>query len=160
MEEKKSRKIAHIAIFSLVVIVLFFNIFSYFGASIFLPGRELREISGANPQTNHKMSLDVSQGTVILNIWATWCGACVAEMPEINKIAEKYKVYGAIKPVFKYEVYREISPKFKSVIAADEFFSDLYISVLPTTLLIQDGVIKKVHTGTLNADFVEEWVKD
>ncbi len=160
MEEKKSNKIFHIAIFSLVIIVLLFNIFSYFGASIFLPGRELREISGVDPQTNSRMSLDMSHGTVILNIWATWCGACVAEMPELNKIAGKYKVYGAIKPVFKYEVYREVSPKFKSVIATDEFFEDLYISVLPTTLLIQDGVIKKVHTGTLTADFVEEWVKD
>ncbi len=160
MEEKKSRKIVHVAIFSLVIIVLLFNIFSYFGASIFLPGREISEISGVNPQNNHRMSLDVSHGTVILSIWATWCGACIAEMPELNKIAEKHKVYGAIKPVFKYEVYREVSPKFKSVIASDEFFSDLYISVLPTTLLIKDGVIKKVHTGTLTADFVEEWVKD
>lgn len=160
MEEKKSNKIFHIIIFALIAVVLLFNVFSYFGASIFLPGRELREISGVDPQTNSRMSLDMSHGTVILNIWATWCGACVAEMPELNKITGKYKVYGAIKPVFKYEVYREVSPKFKSVIATDEFFEDLYISVLPTTLLIQDGVIKKVHTGTLTADFVEEWVKD
>ena len=153
-------KIVRIAIFSLVVIVLLFNIFSYYGASIFLPGREFRQVTGADPQTNHRFSLDVSQGTVILNIWATWCGACVAEMPELNKIAARHKVYGVIKPVFKPEVYREVSPKFKSVIATEEFFEDLYISVLPTTLLIKDGVIKKVHTGTITADFVEEWVKD
>ena len=160
MEEKKSSKIVHIVIFSLVIAVLLFNVFSYFGASIFLPGRELREISGVEPQSGRRTSLDLSKGTVILNIWATWCGACISEMPEINKIAEKHKVYGAIKPVFKYEVYREVSPNFKSVIAQDEFFEDLYISVLPTTLLIQDGVIKKVHTGTIDADFVEEWLKD
>ena len=160
MEEKKSKKIVHIAIFALVIIVLFFNIFSYFGASIFLPGRELREITGVDPQTNFRNTINISHGTVILNIWATWCGACIAEMPELNKIAAKHKVYGAIKPVFKYEVYREVSPEFKSVVATDEFFGDLYISVLPTTLLIQDGVIKKVHTGTITADFVEEWVKD
>ena len=158
MEEKKSSRIFHIIIFVLVIIVLLFNIFSYFGASIMLPGRELREITGVDPQTNHRISLDVSQGIVVLNIWATWCGACIAEMPEINKIAEKYSVYGAIKPAFKFEVYREVSPRFKSVIAQDAFFEDLYISVLPTTLLIQDGVIKKVHTGTISSDFVEEWV--
>ena len=159
MEEKKSNRIFHIIIFALVIAVLLFNIFSYFGASIFLPGRELREITGVDPQTNRRISLDVSKGTVILNIWATWCGACIAEMPEINKIAAKYKVYGAIKPAFKFEVYREVSPKFKNVIAQDDFFEDLYISVLPTTLLIQDGVIKKVHVGTMTADVVEEWVK-
>lgn len=160
MEEKKSSKIIHVIIFSLVVIVLLFNIFSYFGASIMLPGRELRQITGVDPQTNHRISLDVSQGTVILNIWATWCGACIAEMPEINKIAAKYKVYGAIKPAFKFEVYREVKPDFKSVIMPEKFFEDLYISVLPTTLLIQDGVIKKVHAGTMTADFAEEWVKN
>ena len=160
MEEKKSSKIIHVIIFSLVVLVLLFNIFSYFGASIMLPGSELREIRGIDPQTNHRISLDVSKGTVILNIWATWCGACVAEMPEINKIAEKHQVYGAIKPTFKYEVYREVSPKFKSVIMPEKFFEDLYISVLPTTLLIQDGVIKKVHAGTMTLDFAEEWAKN
>lgn len=159
MEEKKKNKIFHIIIFSLVIIVILFNVFSYFGASIFLPGRELREITGVDPQTNRRVSLDVSHGTVILNIWATWCGACISEMPELNKIAAKYKVYGAIKPVFKYEVYREVAPNFKSAIVSEEFFEDLYISVLPTTLLIQDGVIKKVHVGTMTSDFVEEWVK-
>lgn len=159
MEEKKNGKAIHIIIFLLAAVVLFFNIFSYFGASIMLPGRELREIQGIDPLTNRRISLDVSQGTVILNIWATWCGACIVEMPELNRIADKYKVYGAIKPVFKYEVYREVSPKFRSVIAPEEFFGDLYISVLPTTLLIQDGIIKKVHTGTLDAAFVEEWTK-
>ena len=153
-------KAIRIAIFALVILVIFFNIFSYYGASIMLPGRELREISGVEPQTGRTARIDLSKGTVILNIWATWCGACLAEMPELNKIAEKYKVYGAIKPVFKYEVYRDVAPKFKSVIAPDEFFEDLYISVLPTTLVIKDGVIKKVHTGTLTADFVQDLVKD
>ncbi|MBO7127112.1 TlpA family protein disulfide reductase [bacterium] len=160
MEEKKSSKIFHIIIFSLVIVVLLFNVFSYFGASIFLPGRELREISGVDPQTGRRTSLDLSKGEVILNIWATWCGACISEMPELNKVAAKHQVYGVIKPVFKYEVYREVSPDFKSVIAQDEFFEDLYISVLPTTLLVKDGVIKKVHTGTMTTDLVEEWVKD
>jgi len=125
-----------------------------------LPGRELREISGLDPQTNRNARIELSKGTVILNIWATWCGACIAEMPELNKVAGKHQVYGAIKPVFKYEVYSDAAPKFKSVIATEEFFKDLYISVLPTTLLIKDGVIKKVHTGTLTSDLVEEWVKD
>ena len=160
MEEKKSSRIFHIIIFALVITVLIFNVFSYFGASIMLPGSELREIQGVDPQTNRRISLDVSKGTVILSIWATWCGACIAEMPEINRIAERHTVYGAIKPAFKYEVYREVSPNFKSVIAPEEFFGDLYISVLPTTLLIQDGVIKKVHTGTMTVDFAEEWIKN
>lgn len=159
MEEKKKNRLFYGIISAVVVIILFFNVFSYFGASIMLPGRELAEIHGMDPLTSSRIVLDVSKGTVLVNIWATWCGACLAEMPELNKIAAKHKVYGVIKPVFKYEIYREVSPGFKSVIAPEELFEDLYISVLPTTLLIQDGVIKKVHIGTVTPDFVEEWVK-
>ena len=158
MEEKKKNKIFYAVIISIAAVILVFNIFSYFGASIFLPGRELAAVSGKDPLNNHTVSLDVSKGTVILNIWATWCGACIAEMPEIKKIAENHKVFGVIKPSFKYEVYREVAPNFRSVIASEKFFEDLYISVLPTTLFIQDGIIKKVHTGVISADVVEEWI--
>ena len=158
MEGKKTNKVFYIIIISFVLIILFFNVFAYFGASIMLPGRELAEIHGRDPLTSRRIEFDLSKGTAILNIWATWCGACLAEMPELNKIAAKYKVYGAIKPAFKYEIYREIKPEFKSVIVPEEFFEDLYISVLPTTLIIQDGVIKKVHTGPISVDFVEDWI--
>lgn len=27
----------------------------------------------------------------VINFWATWCGPCIAEMPELNTIKEKYK---------------------------------------------------------------------
>ena len=27
---------------------------------------------------------------VLINIWATWCGPCVAEMPEIDQLASDY----------------------------------------------------------------------
>lgn len=28
---------------------------------------------------------------VVLEIWATWCGTCVLEIPELNSLVEKYK---------------------------------------------------------------------
>ena len=28
---------------------------------------------------------------VVINIWATWCGSCIAEIPQLNKLAEKYQ---------------------------------------------------------------------
>jgi len=158
MEEKKKNKVFYAVVISIAAIILVFNIFSYFGASIMLPGRELAGVSGRDPFTGRQVSLDISKGTVILNIWATWCGACIAEMPEVKKIAGKHKVYGVIKPSFKYEVYREIAPNFENVIMLEEFFEELYISVLPTTLLIQDGIIKKVHAGMISADVVDGWL--
>ena len=159
MEEKKTNKIFCTIIIAAAVLLFLFNAVSFFGASIFLPGKELAKVIGSDPQTNHRTQLDLSKGKVILHVWATWCGSCLAEMPEINKIAAKHRLYGVIKPVFKYEIYREVAPEFKNVIAPDEFFKDLYLSVLPTTLFIENGVIKEVHTGPVTAELAEQWFR-
>jgi peroxiredoxin len=33
---------------------------------------------------------------VVLNIWATWCGPCVAKIPEVNRVAETYADKGVV----------------------------------------------------------------
>ena len=33
---------------------------------------------------------------IFLNIWATWCGPCIAEMPSIAKLAENPKLKGKV----------------------------------------------------------------
>lgn len=36
-------------------------------------------------------SSDLRGKVIVLNFWATWCGPCIAEMPHLQKAAEKYK---------------------------------------------------------------------
>lgn len=39
-----------------------------------------------------KMSMNELKGNVVLvNLWATWCGPCVREMPDLSKISEELK---------------------------------------------------------------------
>ena len=39
---------------------------------------------------------DFANKVVIVNIWATWCGPCRQEMPELVKISNEYKARGLV----------------------------------------------------------------
>ena len=40
----------------------------------------------------NKVNFSESKGNVLfINIWATWCPACIAEMPSIQKLYDRYK---------------------------------------------------------------------
>lgn len=39
---------------------------------------------------------DYADKVVVLNIWATWCGPCRLEMPELVKISNEYKTRGLV----------------------------------------------------------------
>jgi len=46
--------------------------------------------------TRHPVSLakDFKGQVILLNIWATWCAPCEAEMPEIQKLYDELKPFG------------------------------------------------------------------
>ena len=39
---------------------------------------------------------DFSNKVVIINIWATWCGPCMLEMPQLSKLNREYKSRGVV----------------------------------------------------------------
>ena len=48
------------------------------------PAFRFRDAQGAE-----KTLADFSGRVVLLNVWATWCGPCLAEMPELNALQQK-----------------------------------------------------------------------
>jgi thiol-disulfide isomerase/thioredoxin len=45
----------------------------------------------------HSLKLsDFADKVVVLNIWATWCGPCRLEMPELVKVSNEYKDRGVV----------------------------------------------------------------
>ena len=84
---------------------------------------------------------------VLLNVWATWCGPCVYEIPELQKVHEKYaprgvEVIGVSVDTIPAESVREFIAEQKKmtypvVLDADEKIADiLQTSVLPTSVII------------------------
>lgn len=72
-----------------------------FAEPFLYPTRPLELSAGTPPATpllkDGTQSLNLSHlrgKVVLLNFWATWCGPCVIEMPDLNKIQQKYKLGG------------------------------------------------------------------
>jgi len=99
--------------------------------------------------------------TVFLNLWATWCGPCRAEMPSIQSLYEKTD---KDKVVFVMLDWFEDAKKTATYIDSKKFSFPVYIvdndvppqlnvSSIPTTFVISpSGEIVTKKTGTTNYD--------
>lgn len=111
-------------------------------------------------------TLDVKQlkGKVLfINLWATWCGPCRAEMPSIQKLyesADKDKV-AFIMLALDTEENRHKIPKyiadkqytFPVYVPNQSLPSQLNVSSIPVTFIIgKDGKIESKKTGASNYD--------
>lgn len=67
--------------------------------------------------------------TVFLNVWATWCGPCISEMPDIQQLYESMKGQGVVFVLLSEE---ELEP-VKEFVAEQGLEAPIYIatSALP-----------------------------
>jgi len=83
---------------------------------------------------------------VVLNFWATWCHPCLREIPELNKLYNKFRDQPGIaflaisvkgKPE-KVAAYQETNPiSFEVLLDYKEELADYYnVSQMPTTILL------------------------
>ena len=109
-------------------------------------------------------SVNVSQfkgKTVFLNLWATWCGPCRAEMPSIQSLYEKADKE---KVVFVMLDWFEDAKKTSKFIAEKKYSFPVYlvdkdvpaqlnVASIPTTFIISPtGEVVTKKTGTTNYD--------
>lgn len=110
----------------------------------------------------NKISFDQYKGKVIfINLWATWCGPCKAEMPGIQSLSEKLKD-NPIEFVMlsidkeaalpKVVTYLENNQYTFPVFRPHGYLPDqLQVPSIPTTFIIsKDGKILMKEVGTRN----------
>lgn len=108
------------------------------------------------------VSLEQARGKVVLlNVWATWCHPCRAEIPELREIHEKYKSRGlelvgvSVDSDGADEGIREFMNEFKMTYAIwrdpDERVSSQFLVVgVPATFLIdREGILRWRKTGPI-----------
>ncbi len=163
---------------------------SYLSAASGGAGQQTQEQSDALPAPDftltdqygneHTLS-DYHGKTVFLNFWATWCGPCQSEMPDIQALYEKYGeneddlvVLGVANPKSaEYPNANDVSEE--EVIAflndhgydfpvvmdlSGSVFAEYGISAFPTTFMIDsDGNVFGYASGALTPDMMESIVQ-
>ncbi|MBS1966958.1 MAG: TlpA family protein disulfide reductase [Chloroflexi bacterium SZAS-1] len=105
---------------------------------------------------------------VLLNFWATWCGPCRSEMPDLQQTLSKYSDVVVI-GVNKAQTLDQLGPfanelgvTFPLITNLDGDIAERYAAkLLPTTYFINsDGTIALRKTGVMNAEFIANHIEE
>jgi peroxiredoxin len=118
------------------------------------PDFTLRTMTGPN------MRLNEQRGRVVMvNFWATWCGPCREEMPQLNRLYERYKAAGFVLLGVNVDddskkaadVAAKLGVTFPVLLDSDKIVSKLYdLNTMPSTVIIdRSGKVRYVHRGYL-----------
>ena len=110
----------------------------------------------SNKDQNIKLSEQLGN-VVMINFWATWCGPCRKEMPELEKLYQRYQDAGFMMLGVNVETDRAAAEQFiaKNPVSFPILFdlestaSKAYdVKAMPTTVLVdRDGNIREVYKG-------------
>lgn len=162
-----------IAVVALAIVVLLGYQFRATGSDETRPAVGYRapdfELTGLNGET---IRLSDYRGKVVfLNFWATWCGPCDVEMPEIARLKEKYDE-SDLAIIGINLAHTEDSPDdvaeymnshgYDWTVALD--YGDVTISYsaiqIPESFFIDpDGIIRAKHRGPMTLSMMEDMVK-
>lgn len=93
-------------------------------------------------------SEDLKDNIVVLDFWATWCEACISEIPEFNKLDKEYSARGvkviglAVQSGWASDIQKfvkEYNMRYTVLVGNDDTVSDFGIISFPNTYVIGPG---------------------
>lgn len=106
---------------------------------------------------------------VFVNFWASWCGPCRREMPELQQFHEEYEEQTAVVLAVNvttselnveqvYDFVAELDLSFPIVLdETGDVSYDYRIAYTPTTYVVdEEGVIRDVRIGELDYELIQQ----
>lgn len=95
----------------------------------------------------------------MVNIWATWCGYCVEEMPELAKLKEMLPENvnliticddASYEPELTKKILDETGANFQTLMTTEEMYTQLlaYVYAFPTTFFVDSEGVPVVQPLT------------
>lgn len=120
-------------------------------------------------QKGNKVSVQDLKGKVVfINFWATWCGPCIAEMPSIQKLHDKFKNNSdVVFVILEAEGNKSKATKFMEsrklnlplYFPVGDIPAEFFRGSLPTTVILdREGNIAHITEGM--ADYSGQDVED